>query len=166
MAKLYVTGYPWHVTYLWLAATDEGLAAIEFERTCSFAAFKSSFEHEVCQGYNGILRGAIAQLDGYFRGNVQDLDMPVIFLRGSEFQRSVWQRVRAIPYGRTKTYGEIARELGVPAAVRAVGAANGANPLPIVIPCHRVLRADGGLGGYSGGLEIKDALLRLEGAIL
>jgi methylated-DNA-[protein]-cysteine S-methyltransferase len=81
---------------------------------------------------------------------------------GSQFDRRVWERVAAIPYGTTRTYGELARDIGQPGAARAVGAANGRNPLPIVIPCHRVVAAGGGLGGYGGGLALKRRLLALE----
>jgi methylated-DNA-[protein]-cysteine S-methyltransferase len=86
-------------------------------------------------------------------------------LRGTDFQKSVWHCISTIPYGQTRTYGQIARELGNPDAARAVGMANRANPIPIVVPCHRVVQSNGKLGGYSGGLHLKDALLRLEGVI-
>ena len=84
--------------------------------------------------------------------------------RGTEFQRSVWRALREIPYGETTTYGELARKLGRRAASRAVGAANGANPIPIIIPCHRVIGKDGELTGYGGGLWRKRLLLELERA--
>jgi len=84
-------------------------------------------------------------------------------LRGTEFQRAVWQALLEIPYGETRSYAEIARQVGQPNAVRAVGAANGANPIPIVVPCHRVIGRDGSLTGYGGGLDKKVFLLQLEG---
>ena len=87
-------------------------------------------------------------------------------MRGTVFQRAVWAEVACIPYGATTTYGEIAQRIGRSGAARAVGAAVGANPLPILIPCHRVIGAGGSLTGYGGGLEVKAALLRLEGAPL
>ena len=166
MRKIYVTGFPWDKTYLWLAASDHGLSVVEFERQRSFETFKSSFENAVVEEANPILEGLVKRLDNYFRGNRESFDIPIDFIGGTDFQKSVWKKVRAIPYGQTRTYGQIAHELGKSGAVRAVGAANGANPMPIVIPCHRVLQADGKLGGYSGGLDIKDSLLRLEGAVL
>lgn len=83
---------------------------------------------------------------------------------GTEFQRRVWRELRRIPYGETATYGEIARRIGRPGAARAVGAANGGNPIPIVVPCHRVVAAGGKLGGYGGGLSLKRRLLELEAA--
>ena len=85
-----------------------------------------------------------------------------LHLQGTPFQMKVWQALREIPYGRTASYGEIARKIGSPGASRAVGGANHRNPLPIVIPCHRVIGANGRLVGFGGGLEIKEALLRLE----
>ena len=102
-----------------------------------------------------------AQLDEYFAGERREFDLP-LDPRGTEFQRRVWQRLLHIDYGETTTYGALARELGDPGASRAVGLANGSNPIPIVIPCHRVIGADGSLTGFGGGLPIKAALLELE----
>lgn len=104
---------------------------------------------------------ALAQLDAYFRGALRVFDLS-LDPRGTPFQRQVWEAVARVPYGATRTYGEIARAIGRPAAVRAVGLANGANPLPIVIPCHRIIGANGALTGYGGGLPTKRALLALE----
>ncbi len=111
--------------------------------------------------------GAVAQLREYFAGRRRAFDLP---LRprtpsgrpGTGFQQEVWARMAEIPYGQTVSYGELARRVGRPAAFRAVGAACGHNPLPIIIPCHRVVGSDGGLTGYGGGLEIKRRLLELE----
>ncbi len=164
---MYLTGFPWQVTYLWLAATDNGLCRIDFERARTFADFKHSFiEHNMIESENAILRQANELLQNYFDGEPTQFDIPIDMLQGTLFQQQVWKQVRAIPYGRTKTYGQIAHEMGNPGSFRAVGAANGANPVPIVVPCHRVVQSDGKLGGYSGGLDIKDALLRLEGVVL
>ncbi len=165
MKTIYVTGFPWEKTYLWLAATEEGLATIDFERVQTFESFKASFQN-VVERSNSHLDVLLEQLDRYFNGDPESFDVPLDFQKGTEFQKKVWHIVHHIPYGQTKTYGEKAHELGNPGSVRAVGAANGANPIPIVVPCHRVIQADGKLGGYSGGLDIKDALLRLEGAVL
>ncbi|MBS7652777.1 methylated-DNA--[protein]-cysteine S-methyltransferase [Candidatus Bathyarchaeota archaeon] len=104
------------------------------------------------------------RLEEYFRGNKVIFDIP-LDLRGTEFQRDVWRAIYKIPYGRLSSYGRIAEEIGRPRAVRAVGNAVGANPLPIVIPCHRIIRADGGLGGYGGGIDLKLYLLSIEGII-
>jgi len=112
-----------------------------------------------------LLATARGELEAFFDGALRRFSLPVN-PKGTPFQRRAWAALRRIPYGETRTYGDIARELS--SAPRAVGAACARNPLPIVIPCHRVLAADGRLGGYSGGegLETKRALLRLEGASL
>lgn len=104
---------------------------------------------------------AIEQLTDYFNGSRQQFQMPLA-PRGTEFQQRVWAALTLIPYGETVSYGELAREIGKPAAVRAVGAANGANPIGIVIPCHRVIGANGSLTGYGGGIENKAKLLAHE----
>ncbi len=107
------------------------------------------------------LAEACRQLREYFAGDRRDFDLP-LQLSGTEFQVSVLEALQDIPYGETTSYGEIARRIGRPRAVRAVGAANGRNPLPIVVPCHRVIGSDGDLTGFGGGLDTKEALLRLE----
>ncbi len=107
----------------------------------------------------------VRQLREYLAGERRQFGCP-LDLRGTEFQRQVWQAVRAIPYGQTRSYGDVAQAIGRPQAVRAVGAANRANPVPIIVPCHRVVGADGSLTGYGGGLALKERLLRLEGALL
>jgi O-6-methylguanine DNA methyltransferase len=104
---------------------------------------------------------ALAELTAYFAGACRSFTVP-LDPRGTPFQRLVWDAVAAVPYGETRTYGEIAHVIGRPAAVRAVGAANGANPLPLIIPCHRLIGANGDLTGYGGGIEIKRRLLALE----
>lgn len=104
---------------------------------------------------------AIRQLSEYFDGERQEFDLP-LRLSGTEFQLLVLEELRRIPYGQTTSYGDIAARIGRPRAVRAVGAANGRNPLPIVVPCHRVIGAGGDLTGFGGGLGTKEALLRLE----
>jgi O-6-methylguanine DNA methyltransferase len=101
------------------------------------------------------------ELNAYLGGRLTTFSVP-LDLVGTPFQRSVWGRVLQIPYGARATYGEVARGLGRPRAARAVGAANGANPVPILVPCHRLVGASGDLTGYGGGLELKDRLLRLE----
>jgi methylated-DNA-[protein]-cysteine S-methyltransferase len=109
----------------------------------------------------GPLEPAQRQLEAYFRGALREFDLPVA-PRGTAFQLRVWAELRRIPYGVTISYGELARRLGDPNLTRAVGAANGANPISIIFPCHRVIGADGSLTGYGGGLEVKRALLALE----
>ena len=107
------------------------------------------------------LRHAKRQLREYFDGFRRDFDLPLA-TDGTNFQCRVWEELRRIPYGETISYGELARRIGKPTAPRAVGAANGSNPLAIVVPCHRVIGADGTLTGYGGGLPVKEALLALE----
>lgn len=101
------------------------------------------------------------QLLEYFQGMRTHFALPVE-LRGTDFQRSVWKAVARVSYGQIRSYGEIARELGKPKASRAVGAANGANPIPIVIPCHRIIGADGSMIGFGGGIALKEKLLQIE----
>lgn len=110
-----------------------------------------------------ILHEAERQLHQYFAGERQAFDLPVR-PAGTPFQRSVWQALAEIPFGETRTYAEIARRIGRPKACRAVGMANHVNPIPVIIPCHRVIGADGSMTGYAGGLDVKRRLLALEGA--
>ncbi len=105
------------------------------------------------------------QLAAYFAGALTRFDLPLA-PRGTPFQLRVWERLREIPYGETMSYAQLALQIGEPRAIRAVGAANGRNPLPIVVPCHRVIGADGSLTGYAGGLERKRLLLELEGSLV
>jgi methylated-DNA-[protein]-cysteine S-methyltransferase len=118
------------------------------------------------EGSSPVLDEAARQLRAYFAGDLVAFDLP-LELHGTEFQRRCWLALASIPYGQTVSYGEQARRLGLgPDAARAVGAANGRNPLPIVLPCHRVIGADGSLTGFGGGLETKRFLLEHEGALL
>ncbi len=105
----------------------------------------------------------LAEFEAYFAGRLHRFTLPLA-ARGTAFQQAVWQALCDIPYGETRSYGDIARTIGKPNAVRAVGAANGRNPLSIIIPCHRVIGQNGSLTGYAGGLPIKQALLTLERA--
>ena len=110
-----------------------------------------------------VLAEAARQLDEYFAGERREFELPLA-QAGTRFQLAVWQALLTIPYGETRTYGQVAEQLALPlSASRAVGAANGANPIPVVVPCHRVIGAGGRLTGYGGGLDRKEALLRLEG---
>ena len=110
------------------------------------------------------LLDSTAAFAAYLDGSARELKTP-LDLRGTPFQIKVWEYLLEIPYGETRTYGEVAAAIGQPAASRAVGAACGANPVPLAVPCHRVLAADGGLGGYTPGLEWKKWLLSLEGCL-
>ena len=107
---------------------------------------------------------AMAQLQSYFAGKLRSFDLP-LDPQGTDFQRSAWTALLDIPYGETRSYSDIARAIGRPKAVRAVGAANGQNPISIVIPCHRVVGSNGDLTGFGGGLDVKQQLLTLEGSL-
>ncbi|MEA2440367.1 MAG: methylated-DNA-[protein]-cysteine S-methyltransferase [Thermoleophilaceae bacterium] len=113
------------------------------------------------QGDAAAVASAATQLEQYFAGERTDFDVD-LELDGTPFERRVWEEVRAIPYGETATYAEIARRVGRPSACRAVGRANGRNPVAVIVPCHRVVGSDGSLTGYAGGIEMKRALLDLE----
>jgi len=141
---------------LLLAMDGQGLRHIAFES----GRYPTPVEPDWEPG-RGALHDVRAQLAAYFAGKLNVFELPLA-PRGTEFQQQVWQELQRIPYGRTTSYGEIARRLGDPAATRAVGAANGRNPLPIVVPCHRVIGADGSLTGFGGGLPTKRFLLDLE----
>ncbi len=146
---------------LLLAADQAGLRLIEFDSPRHPIGRGSDWQ---CADDDAILRETRAQLDDYFAGARHTFDLPLA-PHGTEFQRDVWQALRAIPYGETISYAQLALRIGKPTAMRAVGAANGRNPLPIVVPCHRVIGADGTLTGFGGGLPTKHFLLTLEGAI-
>lgn len=118
------------------------------------------------EGNSPVLEEAARQLDAYFAGELVSFELP-LELNGTDFQRRCWLALATIPYGQTVSYGEQARRLGLGSdKARAVGAANGSNPLPIVLPCHRVIGADGSLTGFGGGLHVKRFLLEHEGALL
>ncbi len=138
------------VGWLTLVASEQGLCAVNWGST----GRKRQLQHPV-------LQAAARQLEEYFAGTRRVFDLP-LDLRGTLFQVRTWTALAEIPYGTTVSYGEQARRLGVPRAVRAVGAANGSNPLPIVLPCHRVIGANGALTGYGGGLDVKQWLLAHE----
>lgn len=144
---------------LTLAATDDGLHAIEFPRN-RHPANRAGWT----EGQHPVLDLAARQLDEYFAATRRAFDLPLAPL-GTDFQRTVWLALAGIAYGETVSYAQLAQRVGKPTAMRAVGAANGRNPLPIVLPCHRVIGADGSLTGFGGGLPTKQFLLELEGAL-
>ena len=144
---------------LMLAADDAGLRHIEF-RDNRHPANRADWHG----GDSEILQASEAQLAEYFAGTRTSFDLPLA-PQGTAFQLQVWHELARIPFGATISYAQLAQRIGKPEAVRAVGAANGRNPLPIVLPCHRVIGADGALVGFGGGLPVKEFLLRLEGAL-
>jgi len=141
---------------LLLVADEAGLRQIHFVNGRHPARPESSWEEN-----RGPLKATIRQLRAYFAGELEEFDLPLA-PEGTSFQLKVWKRLCGIPYGETISYGELARRIGNPNASRAVGLANGSNPIPIVIPCHRVIGSNGKLTGYGGGLPIKEKLLALE----
>lgn len=143
---------------LCLAASDIGLSGVYFEQHKHFKGI---------QGWQAapqfpLLQLASQQLQEYFAGQRQHFDLPLDMSSGTPFQQSVWRALQQIPFGQTCSYGALAASISKSSAVRAVGAANGRNPLSIIVPCHRVIAADGALTGYAGGLKNKQALLQFE----
>ncbi len=145
---------------LLLAADDDGLRLVEFHAPRNPMPRGGEWR----EGDNDVLAATCLQLDEYFAGTRRHFDLPLA-PRSTEFQRAVWWLLAKIPYGETISYAQLATRVGKPSAMRAVGAANGRNPLPIVLPCHRVIGADGSLTGFGGGLPTKQFLLTLEGAL-
>jgi methylated-DNA-[protein]-cysteine S-methyltransferase len=160
MTTTYFTLMDSPVGTLRLEASDTGVAGIKFERPGRRRAgtWIENSRHPV-------LVETARQLREYFAGRRQSFEL-TLDVSGTPFQRAVWNALLTIPFGETRTYGELARQVGRPSAARAVGAANGQNPVAIVAPCHRVIGASGALTGFAGGLEAKARLLRLEGALL
>lgn len=145
---------------LTLVASEKGLAAILWENDDPARVPLGALTED---GEDPVLQETERQLDEYFSGKRKTFSIPLDF-NGTDFQKAVWNALLTIPYGETRSYGEIAVQLGNPKAVRAVGAANGRNPISIIAPCHRVIGSNGKLTGFAGGLEAKSLLLRLEGA--
>lgn len=139
-----------------LAADERGLRSINFPGSKKAERAPPAWREDGA-GFAETIR----QLSAYFAGELTDFDVPLA-LEGTEFQLRVWQSLRGIPYGETISYGQLAARLGNPKAARAVGLANGSNPVPIIIPCHRVIGSNGSLVGYGGGLANKKTLLALE----
>ncbi len=145
-----------------LVANDRGLVAILWPND---SPRRVRFAEPTEDAHNPILTKTEAQLAEYFAGKRQHFDLS-LDPQGTTFQRAVWDALLAIPYGETRSYGQLARQLGNPNATRAVGAANGRNPLSIVVPCHRVVGSTGKLTGFAGGLHTKSFLLELEARTL
>ena len=158
-ASLHFQDMPSPVGRLRLTASESALVGIWFEQGRDAARGRS----DLVERSTPVLERTRSQLEEYFAAQRSAFDLP-LEPRGTEFQRGVWQRLLLIPYGETTTYGALATDLGDVKASRAVGLANGSNPIPIVIPCHRVIGADGSLTGFGGGLTIKRQLLDLERA--
>lgn len=163
-ARVFTAEFDSPIGLLRIASTERGLAWLGLPRAAGrgfagwLAAAAPGARRERSFAAN---RDAIRQVIEYLDGKRRHFDLP-LDLRGTPFQRAVWAGLLEIPYGETRSYGELARAIGRPSAVRAVGLANGANPVPLVVPCHRVIAAGGRIGGYGGGLELKRRLLAME----
>jgi methylated-DNA-[protein]-cysteine S-methyltransferase len=141
---------------LLLAGDERGLRRVSFENSKRTTPPEPDWKQD-----GGTFTEVIRQLHAYFCGELKDFDLS-LSLEGTEFQLRVWRSLRTIPYGETISYGQLAQRISKPKAVRAVGLANGCNPIPIIIPCHRVIGSDGSLTGFGGGLPNKKKLLALE----
>ena len=150
--------------YIWYCKTKIGqLRFVETDGIISHLQFdgdESLSDYKLKE--TTAIKTAESQLFEYFDGKRKEFDFPLL-LQGTTFQKTVWNALRTIPFGKTCSYKDIAQQIGSPKAARAVGMANNRNPIPIIIPCHRVVGANGSLTGYAGGLEIKKNLLNLEG---
>jgi len=162
---LYFTTTDSPVGHLTLVASDAGVRAILWEAEGEHVRVRFATAGAVEQPDHPVLTDAVGQLGQYFAGERREFDLPLDTV-GTEFQRSAWTALRTIPFGATVSYGEQARRLGNPKAVRAVGTANGRNPVSIVVPCHRVVGSDGSLTGFAAGLETKAWLLDHERDVL
>lgn len=165
MEKIYYSSFssPF-LKKVFVASTSKGLCMIDFLTS------EKSFLKELKQLFSGDIvkddrknRKVLFQLKNYLKGRLKRFDCP-LDLRGTPFQKKVWSALAKIPYGKTRSYQEIAKSIGHPKAFRAVGNANGSNPIPIILPCHRVIESNGGLGGFGHGIRVKQLLLDFERA--
>ena len=150
-----------------VASSEQGLAYVELPKAAG-CGLRGWLHHNVpdarCVEARERNRVAIEQILEYLEGERTEFDVS-LDLRGTEFQRQVWEALRAIPFGEQRSYRDIAKKVGRPKAMRAVGSANGSNPVSLIVPCHRVINSDGKLGGYGGGLALKARLLDMESRI-
>jgi methylated-DNA-[protein]-cysteine S-methyltransferase len=158
---MYTFYHPSPIGRLEIEADDTAILEIGFPD----ASFKPSANKAASDTIPSIIKQCIAELDEYFEGKRKTFTVPYRFARGTDFQKSVWTALEKIPYGTTVTYSEQALKLGNLKAIRAVGTSNGANPIAIIVPCHRVIGANGKLTGYAGDVWAKEWLLKHEGAI-
>jgi methylated-DNA-[protein]-cysteine S-methyltransferase len=149
----YISFYSYKICNLGIAEEDGTICRILFANSKTPGGFEKAETH--------LIKKAASQFGGYFDGKIKNFDLPIM-LHGTDFQIAVWKALQNIPYGETISYGKLAAITGNPKASRAVGMANHRNPIPIIIPCHRVIGSNGNLTGYAGGLELKRKLLELE----
>lgn len=167
MDKVYYGMFGSSLGVVRIASTEKGVCKITLPKESQedfFRLLEAHFGPQNVIEDEGKNEVVLAELESYLAGELREFQSP-LDLRGTEFQMKVWREVRTVPYGTTCSYRDIAERIGHPRAYRAVGAANRANPIPIIVPCHRVIGRDGSLRGYGGGLAMKERLLRLEGAI-
>jgi methylated-DNA-[protein]-cysteine S-methyltransferase len=168
MPKIYCTSFDSKIGTIYIASTDKGVCKICIPKETKrdfFSWLSSNFNEDDVVDNKSRNKEVIDQLTRYFNGKLAKFSIPVDLL-GTSFQLRVWKELRNIPYGTTISYKQLARRAGVPRGFQAVGRANGENPVPIIIPCHRVIGTDGSLTGYAAGIKTKEFLLRAEGAIL
>ncbi|HWZ97001.1 MAG TPA: methylated-DNA--[protein]-cysteine S-methyltransferase [Candidatus Dormibacteraeota bacterium] len=158
MGRIYYATMESPVGTLRLVGEETGLRTVWFVRGRKNEAPAAEWREDAA-----FFVDVMRQLREYFAGALREFDIPLL-MEGTEFQKRVWKMLQTIPYGETISYGELAKKIGDPKAVRAVGAANGQNPIPIIVPCHRVIGSDGSLTGFGGGIENKKKLLELESA--
>lgn len=156
VSTVFYTTFESPVGPLLLAGDADGLRRVSFESSKHAAPPQADWRQDKAP-----FAEVICQLQAYFRGELREFDVPLA-MEGTEFQLRVWNALRGIPYGETISYLQLAERIGNPKAVRAVGLANGSNPIPIIIPCHRVIGSDGSLTGFGGGISTKKKLLELE----
>ena len=162
--KIYYGEFAHDLGNVRIAATEQGIVQVGLPSESGekfWSWLKQQFPNAEFEKNESVTRTAFDQLSEYFAGR-RKIFLLELDLQGTEFQKSVWKAILKIPYGRTISYGELARQVGSPDAVRAAGAATGANSIGIIIPCHRVVGSDGSLTGYGGGLPMKEFLLKLE----
>jgi len=172
METLYCTNLDSAIGPLFLAASSQGLVALEFDARLPGQQSIRPNPRDLREEKNGFkfeqssraMQPYLIELEEYLAGKRREFTFP-LDLRGTDFQLACWRALLAIPYGETRTYAAIARAVGKPTAFRAVGMANNRNPVAIIVPCHRVIASDGTLCGYGGGLDVKRKLLELEGAL-
>ncbi len=166
MANLSLTVFHTYLGWMGIESSSKGLRRLILPQQSKESVLDQAGDScsVLDDGDSAFLVDLSERLQSYLEGEPVDFPDKLDLSGASRFQRGVWEVTQSIPYGQTRSYGWVAERLGKPQAMRAVGQVLGRNPLPIIIPCHRVLRADGGLGGFSGGLEMKKLLLRLEKA--
>jgi len=149
---------------VFVASTEKGVCMVDFytSEKAFLKELKERLSEEIIRD-DRKLKAVISQLSKFLQGKLKRFDCP-LDLKGTSFEKRVWSRLARIPYGQTRSYKEIAEAIGHPKAFRAVGNANGSNPIPLILPCHRVIENNGGLGGYGHGLKVKKQLLDLEKA--